>query len=234
MIIKNRHPLFVFLCLIFLVAPLQVGAQGKQQDLVDRAELLLRSFNDNSKYNDFRKYVPYAHAVLIIPSYIRGAFGFGLAGGPGVMMRRDIETGKWSSPAFYSLRSLSAGLQAGGSSSEVIMFITTERGLQSINRSALKLEFDTSVAVGQVGYGLSGWTPINMSRDFIAFMRGKGVYIGASLEGGSLVVKKKWNRRYYNSDVQPLDILTRVVSNPNTIGLQDAMQTMVVTNPLLQ
>ena len=229
---KISRSLMLFTYFVLILVPIQSNAQNKQQDLVNRAELLLESFNNNSKYNDFRKYVPYAHAVLIIPNYIRGALGIGLAGGPGVMMRRDLTTGKWSSPAFYSLRSISAGLQAGGSSSEVIMFITTERGLQSVNKSALKLGYDTSAVAGHVGYGLSGWTPISLSRDFIAFTKGKGAFLGASLEGGSLVVKKKWNLKYYNAAVQPLDILTNVVNNPNAVGLQDAMQTMVATNPL--
>jgi len=54
--------------------------------------------------------------VLIYPQVLKGGFIFGGSGGTGVLLRREGKTGEWSYPAFYTMGSVSFGLQFGGES----------------------------------------------------------------------------------------------------------------------
>ena len=77
--------------------------------------------------------------VLIVPQLLKAGFIFGGSGGRGVVLIRDPKTGKWSQPGFYSLGSVSFGLQVGVQSSEAIIQIRTPRGLESIYGTSFKL-----------------------------------------------------------------------------------------------
>jgi SH3 domain-containing YSC84-like protein 1 len=214
---------------VLLGLVLVFGAQGahaveeyRMTELVERARTTLDLMNADQNMQQFRAYVPYAHALLIVPSYIKGALVVGAAGGMGVLIRRDEATGRWSSPAFYSLRSASVGLQLGGSSSEMILIFQTEKGLELLDKTSIKLGADASVAAGNRGYGVEGATPTNFSTDIAAFARAKGAFMGASLSGTSMVVKHEWNNAYYGRAVTPREILEGQVRSPKAEALSQA------------
>ncbi|GJL83828.1 MAG: hypothetical protein DHS20C01_34620 [marine bacterium B5-7] len=194
----------------------------KLQELVERARFTLEVFNSDVGMQKFREFVPYAHAMIIVPDYIKGAFGIGFSGGRGVLIMRDNTTGEWSYPAFYSLRSASIGLQIGGSNAEMILMVMTEEGLNTLNNTSITLGADASVAAGPVGYGVEGETPMTFSADFASFSRTKGAFMGASLSGSTLVVKTDWNEMYYGRPVEPRDVLMGRASNPRADGLREA------------
>jgi SH3 domain-containing YSC84-like protein 1 len=56
----------------------------------------------------------------------------GGSGGSGVLLVKDDKTGEWSPPAFYTLGGASFGLQIGGEVSEVVLLVTTQKGLDSM------------------------------------------------------------------------------------------------------
>ncbi len=70
----------------------------------------------------------HAEGVLIFPQVIKGGFIFGASGGTGVFLARDEKTGDWSEPAFYTLGSVTFGLQIGGEAAEVIMLAMSPEG----------------------------------------------------------------------------------------------------------
>ena len=47
----------------------------------------------------------------------------------------------------------------------------------------------------------------DVTTDFVAFSRSKGIYGGLNLEGSVIGVANDWNRGYYGADVLPPDIL---------------------------
>lgn len=196
----------------------------KVNELVERARVTLESFNSDQDLQQFRAYVPYAHALLIIPSYVRGAFWLGIATGMGVVIKRDEATGQWSSPAFYSLRDVSIGAQFGGSGSEMIVIFQTPGSVDLLNRTSVQFGIDAAAAAGNLGYGVEGATQTNMSADIAAFARSKGAFMGASVSGSTLVVKHDWNTVYYGRNVAPMDILNGQVSNPAADGLRRAAE----------
>ena len=74
-----------------------------------------------------------------MPRAIKGAAGVGVAGGQGVLLVRDENTGKWSYPAFYTARALSVGFQIGGGTSEIVFVVRSQRGLEQFYGSQFKL-----------------------------------------------------------------------------------------------
>jgi lipid-binding SYLF domain-containing protein len=120
-----------------------------------------------------------------------------------------------------SLGSVSFGLQIGAESSEVIMQIRTQRGLESLYGTDFKLGGDTSVALGPVGVGAAGK---GVTADLVSFSRAQGAYAGLSLDGSMVKVSDDFNKDYYGKSVRPVDILVKKdVSNSGSARLRKAL-----------
>jgi lipid-binding SYLF domain-containing protein len=211
--------------LVDMATPKIAGADTvKQQALVDKARITFESFMADSNMAWLRNHIKNAKGLLILPELLKGAFIFGGEGGSGVLLVPDPETGKWSEPAFYTIGSVSWGLQIGGQKAEVIMLVRTRKGLESLYTSSFKLGGDVSVAAGPVGTGAEAGTAPSLKADYLSFARTKGAFIGISLEGAVIKTKDKWNNAYYGKPVRPGDIIvTREVSNPKSAELRGAV-----------
>lgn len=108
-------------------------------------------------------------------------------------------------PTFYTMGSLSLGLQAGGESAEVLLLVMTKQGIESLLTSKFKLGGDVSIAVGPVGAGAKG----DITADIIYFAKSKGLYAGLNLDGSYLNVRDRLNKAYYGKEVTPTDIIIR-------------------------
>jgi lipid-binding SYLF domain-containing protein len=100
-----------------------------QQVLVDRASLTINDFLNDQTMTYLRNNIRYAKGILITPSLFKAAFWIGGSGGRGVLMVRDPRTNEWSGPAFYTIGGGSLGIQFGASSSEVVMMVMTQKGI---------------------------------------------------------------------------------------------------------
>jgi len=153
--------------------------------------------------------------VFIVPQLLKAGFIFGGSGGSGVMLSRDKSSGKWSNPAFYTMGSVTFGLQIGGQAAEVVLLILTQKGMDAMLSTKFQLGGDVSVAAGPVGAGAQAATT-----DIIQFSRTKGVFGGLTLEGAVIAIRDKWNHAYYGKETSPLDILVkRTVRNKNAAAL---------------
>jgi SH3 domain-containing YSC84-like protein 1 len=210
------------LTLALIVLAAQPSAADEALDarqLVEKSQLTIESFMTDNEIEAIRDLMTKARGVFIAPQVLKGAFIVGASGGSGVFLAREDQAKQWSGPAFYTIGSVSFGLQIGGEASEVILLAMTERGVSAMLGSTVKLGADASVAVGPVGAGASAATAA-LSADIIAFSRAKGLYGGISVDGAVVAVRGDWNRAYYGKEVSPSDILVhRAVSNPHAAGL---------------
>ena len=192
--------------------------------LVEKARLTFESFiADPNLGGNLRILVNKARGVLIYPQVLRGAFIIGVSGGSGVLLVRDVASGKWGGPAFYTLGEASFGLQAGGDASEVVLVALSERGVSALLSTSAKLGANVSIALGPVGAGLEGATA-NISADIVSYSRNRGLYAGLSLDGAVVVVREGLNTAYYGKPVTPTQILIqREVSTPQAAGLIGAV-----------
>jgi SH3 domain-containing YSC84-like protein 1 len=212
----------LFLAMMLIVIGGQPSAADDLLDakhLVERAQLTIESFMADTNIQTIRDLMRDAKGVFIAPQVLKGAFIVGASGGSGVFLARADNTQKWSGPAFYTIGSVSFGLQIGGEAAEIVLLAMSDRGVSALLGSTVKLGADASVAAGPFGAGVGGATAA-LSADIISFARAKGAFGGISVDGAVVAVRGDWNDAYYGKNVSPSDILIqRTVSNPHAAGL---------------
>lgn len=174
------------------------------QRIVEQSRLAFSDVVRGMDYGALRDGLKSAKGVLIFPSLIKGGFVIGGAGGTGVLLVR-AGRGGWAGPAFYTLGALSFGLLAGGQAAEVVILVNSQKGVDRLLTSSVKLGGDLSLAAGPVGGGKSA----NLAADFVSYAKSKGAYLGASVDGSVLDVRDSLNHAYYGKKASPLDILVK-------------------------
>jgi len=220
-----KRRLIVILTIITIIAalvtPINAEEPIKQQLLVDQARITFKSFMIDKDMAWFREHMHKAKGFLIIPDLLQGAWFIGGSGGRGVLVVKDKNTGNWSQPAFYTIGSLSFGIQFGGEKSEIIMMVFTQKGLDRLYSSSFKFGGDATIAAGPVGGGAKA----DVMTDFVSFVRSRGAYAGISMEGAILKVNDDWNEAYYGKKVSPVGIVEKkLVSNPGSAELLNTVQ----------
>ncbi len=219
-----RFGVSVFVISVFLLTALPAAAKDdlKPQILVDQALVTLNEFVDQRDMEWFKNHLKESKGIVIVPQLLKAGFIFGGSGGRGVVLIRNPKTGQWSQPGFYSLGSVSFGLQIGAESASVIMQVRTQRGLESLYGTSFKLGGDCSVAAGPVGVGAAGK---GVTADFISFSRAQGAFAGIALDGSMMKVNDDFNKDYYGRAVRPVDIFVKKdVSNPGSASLRKALK----------
>ncbi len=186
--------------------------ETEAQGIVDKARVTFTGFMRDKNYTWLQDNLKKAKGVLIFPQVLKAGFFFGGSGGTGVLLVKDSSTGSWSQPVFYTIGSVTFGLQIGGEAAEVVMLVMSQRAIDSLYASSVKLGGDTSIALGPVGAGATG----NVTADFISFAKSKGLYAGLNLQGSVLAVRDKLNHAYYHKQVSPVQII--VEKKPSNNG----------------
>ena len=220
MLIKKLLILF-FLVTIFLQnSNASADDYSDTQALIDQSTVLMKSFGNDPDMTWFHNNIQYAKAVFIVPQMLKAGFFIGGSGGSGALISRDMKTNVWSYPVFYTMGSVSFGIQFGGEASEIILLVMTDKGMDSMLTTSFKLGADVTIAAGPVGQGAKAATA-----DILAFARSKGAFMGISIEGAVIKPRDKWNAAYYKQAVTPADIIIRkTASNPQADKLREAVQ----------
>jgi len=228
--LKRQTAKIVFFFMVAIVVCMPFPTLGQnapdQKAVVEKAQLTLESFMADESMSWFHEHIQDARGMVIVPQLIKGAFFIGGSGGSGVLIAHDEKTDEWSYPAFVTLGGASFGFQFGGQASEVILLVMTQKGIDSMISTTVKLGADASVAVGPIGRGMEGSTAPNLSADLLSFSRAKGLFGGVSLEGAAVAARDAWNTAYYGKPTKATDILIRRdVSNPHAENLRKVVRT---------
>lgn len=211
----------VLALLIIGSTPVNADDTVEAQGIVDKAKVTLDTFMGDKNYSWLHENLKNAKGVLIYPQILKAGFILGGSGGTGVFLAKDEKSGDWSQPAFYTVGTVSFGLQIGGEAAETMILAMTQKAVDSLYTSSVKLGGDTSVAMGPVGTGAKS----NVMVDFIAFSKSKGAYAGLNLEGSLVSVRDSLNKAYYGSEVSPVQIIVeKKVSNKGSSELRSALQ----------
>jgi SH3 domain-containing YSC84-like protein 1 len=212
------------LAAILLVAATPGAMASDKEDaqgIVDKARITFGGLMADNNYKWMREHLKDAKGVLIYPSVLKAGFILGGSGGTGVLLAREGKTGEWSNPAFYTLGSVSFGLQIGGEAAEVIVLVMSQKGMDSLLTSKFKLGGDASVALGPMGGGAKG----DVTADFLSFAKSKGLYAGLNLDGSYIDVRENLNAAYYGKAVTPVDIIDKkTVSNKGADPLREELK----------
>ena len=228
-ILTGRSGIRVFAFATILAAMLLIAAapgamaadEEDAQGIVDKARVTFGEFMRDDNYSWMRDHLKDAKGVLIYPQVLKAGFILGGSGGTGVLLSRDGKTGAWSNPAFYTMGSVSFGLQIGGESAEVVLLVMSQKGMDSLLASNFKLGGDASVALGPVGGGAKA----DVTTDFLSFSKSQGLYAGINLDGSYISVRDSLNKAYYGKDVSPVEIIVKQsVSNKGAVPLREELK----------
>ncbi|MFM2045045.1 MAG: hypothetical protein RLY86_3621 [Pseudomonadota bacterium] len=191
--------------------------------LVERARVTALTLLTDPQYTDLQNLVKRARAVLILPNVIQAGFFIGGGGGSGVLVARG-DDGNWSGPAFYTMAEASFGLQFGGQSSEMMIVIMTQKGLDAVIDRKVKLGADANVAIGELGTSVGAGTGVGLSADMYVYARSAGLFGGAAVEGSVLAPRQEWNDSFYGQRTNPRAILVdRQFFRPEAQALASAL-----------
>lgn len=219
---QNKHFQVLIFALVSLVMTMSSAFAedfSKPDELVLKGEAVFKSFMADPNMEWFRSNVGNAKGVFIVPQMLRGGFFIGGSGGSGALLAQDKKTGKWSYPAFYTMGSVSFGMQIGADTSEIILMVMTDKGMEAMLSTEFKLGGDVSLAAGPVGASAKAQTA-----DILAYGRSKGAFVGIAIDGAVIAPRYEWNNSYYGKEVLLTDILiNQTVSNPQADNLRAAL-----------
>jgi lipid-binding SYLF domain-containing protein len=155
-----------------------------------------------------------AHCIVIVPDLKTAAFVVGGKYGKGYVSCRNTAGTGWSAPGTVRIEGGSVGFQIGGSSTDVIMLVMSERGADKLLSSKFTLGAEGSVAAGPVGRTVAAQTDAQMHADILSWSRSRGVFAGLALEGATLRQDLDDNATLYGKRLENRDIVTKGARAP--------------------
>jgi lipid-binding SYLF domain-containing protein len=155
-----------------------------------------------------------AHCIVIVPDLKTAAFVVGGKYGKGYVSCRNTAGTGWSAPGTVRIEGGSVGFQIGGSSTDLIMLVMSERGADKLLSSRFTLGAEGSVAAGPVGRTATAQTDVQMRADILSWSRSQGLFAGLALEGATLRQDLDDNATLYGKSLENREIVTTGVSAP--------------------
>lgn len=199
------------LSLLFVVALISLPAQakgGKEEERLESSGRVLREILDIP--DDIpQDLLDKAECVIVVPSVLKVAIGFGGSYGRGAMTCRSGQhfTGPWSAPSMVAIEGGSFGLQLGGEATDFVLLVMNPRGADAILSSKVKLGADASAAAGPKGRTAEANTDVTLRAEILTYSRARGLFAGVSLEGSTLRPDNTANKRVYGHEVSARDIV---------------------------
>jgi len=189
-----------------LALPAQAG--NKEADRVENSGRVLKEIL-NIPDNIPQELLDKAECVIVIPSVLKFAIGFGGSYGRGVMTCRTGQhfTGPWSAPSMIALEGGSFGLQLGGDATDFVLLVMNQRGAESIMSSKVKLGAEAAAAAGPKGRDASAATDAAMRAEILTYSRARGLFAGISLEGSTLRPDGDANQHLYGRKIKAQEII---------------------------
>jgi len=153
-----------------------------------------------------------AKCMIVVPSMINIAVGFGGRHGKGVATCRTANG--WSAPAPISITGGSWGLQLGGQATDLVMLVMNDKGLEHLLSSKFKIGAEASGAAGPVGRQAAGDTDWKMKSEILSYSRSRGLFAGINLNGASIKQDKDETAVLYGKVVPFGAILNGKVTAP--------------------
>ena len=175
------------LALCFVVGSTALDAANKEQGRLENCGVVMQEVLDVPD-NIPQELLEKAECVIVIPSMTKVAIGIGGSYGRGAMVCRSGKsfTGPWGAPAMYALEGGSFGLQLGGESTDVVLLVMNNRGVDALLSSKVKLGGGASAAAGPKGRNVEASTDATLRAEILSYSRSRGLFAGVSLEGTSL------------------------------------------------
>jgi lipid-binding SYLF domain-containing protein len=192
-----------------------VFAETAQESLKDSSEVFseIMATPDKGIPQDL---LSKAQCVVVIPGLKKGAFVVGAEYGRGVAECRRPDRSGWSAPASVRVEGGSVGFQIGGTSTDVVMLVMSQRGMDKLTQDKFTLGADAAVAAGPVGRNAQAATDLQLHAEILAWSRSRGAFAGISLDGATLRPDNKRNEELYGHKMSNREVLTSNMPIPES------------------
>ena len=186
------------------------GPKGKQRVLKKIPEKVIRE----------------ARGLAIFTTMRTGLWVSG-AGGSGVLVARNIETGQWSPPSGILLHTAGLGFLVGVDIYDCVVVINTEKALESFMKIRCTLGGEVSAVAGPVGIGGVLETEVHKRQAPVwTYLKSRGFYAGVQVDGTIIIERTDENERFYGERIGVRDILAGKARMPPKDKIKLLMDTI--------
>jgi len=163
--------------------------------------------------------------IILVPGLKKGAFVVGGKYGRGFALCRSQSGEGWGPPAAIRIEGGSFGLQIGFSSSDVVLLVMNERGMNKLTSDKFTIGAEATAAAGPVGRDATAQTDAMMTAEILSWSRSKGIFAGVSLDGATLrndldenkaMYGQRWtSKELLNSGTKPPAAAQKLMSELN-------------------
>jgi lipid-binding SYLF domain-containing protein len=186
----------------------------RARHIVETARASLDSFRGDAAYPNVTRALREGIAVVVVPEFIRVGIGIGGEAGTGVLLKKDVQTGKWSAPAFFDLHGASIGPQIGYQKASVLLVVENDLALEAMLRGEVTLGADVGYNAGTAHAHTVASRTGKQVQGIQAFTRGEGIFAGATVKGMIIRTNETLNAAYYDATASSDSIL----SSPDAAG----------------
>lgn len=144
---------------------------------------------------------------LAIYTTMRSGLWVSGAGGSGVLIAK-AENGNWGPPSGILIHTLGVGFMAGIDICDSIIVINDRKALDAFSKVRVSLGAEISVVAGPVGSGgVLESELLNSRKPLFSYMKSRGLYAGAQVDGTIIIERNDENARYYGERMPVSEIL---------------------------
>lgn len=148
-----------------------------------------------------------SHCIVLVPGMKKGAFIIGGKFGRGFSLCRAASAQGWGPPAAIRVEGGGVGFQIGVSSTDVILLVMNERGMNRLTSSKFTIGGDATAAAGPVGRNVTAQTDVLLTAEILSWSRSRGLFAGISLDGATLRNDLDENKEMYGQRWTAKEIL---------------------------
>lgn len=137
------------------------------------------------------------------------------AGGSGILVARNEETGEWSPPSGILLHTAGLGFLVGVDIYDCVVVINTHKALEAFMKVRCTLGGEVSAVAGPVGIGGVLETELHKRQAPVYnYMKSRGFYAGVQIDGTVIIERTDENERFYGERISVGDILAGKAKRP--------------------
>lgn len=166
-------------------APL-FAQKGKTAERLADSASLFSEIMDTSDKAIPQDLLDKSHCIVLVPGLKKGALIIGGKYGRGFTLCRGANGNGWGPPAAVRVEGGGVGFQIGVSSTDVVMLVMNERGMNRLTTSKFTIGGDATAAAGPVGRNATAQTDVLLTAEILSWSRSRGLFAGISLDGATL------------------------------------------------
>jgi lipid-binding SYLF domain-containing protein len=189
-------------------APVLADDAGKTDDRLNNAATLFSEVMGTPDRTIPQGLLNKAYCVVLVPGLKKAAVIVGGKYGRGYAVCRAPGGEGWGPPAAIRIEGGSFGLQAGYSSSDVVLLIMNAGGMKRLTKSKFTIGAEATAAAGPVGRDATAQTDGFVTAEILSWSRSHGLFGGVSVDGATLRTDIDENEAIYGQRWSGKDILT--------------------------